>query len=67
VKHLPGVPLCFIHKHWTRLERLVRDNHCNLFGPFLIYKEKSFIRLALGGSSFGINQVYMAIVVSIDV
>jgi hypothetical protein len=34
--------------HWTRLEKLARNKHYSLFGPFVIQKEKRFKTLALG-------------------
>ncbi len=39
----PGVT----HKHKAKLERLARDKHSILFGPYVnYYKRKSFITLA---------------------
>jgi hypothetical protein len=30
------------HKHYTMLERLAKDKHSSLFGPFVSWEEKKF-------------------------
>ncbi len=38
----------FTNKHWTKLERLARDEHSSLLQTFLNYARKSFLTLGPG-------------------
>jgi hypothetical protein len=37
-----SLPL-FLYLQWTKLERLGRDKHASLFGPFVSYEEKKVL------------------------
>ena len=43
-----GQAPCLAHKHQARLIKLARDEHSNLSGKFVNYRQKSFITLAQG-------------------